>query len=264
VIILSTHEWTREHPLVKVQPDTLRTNMIAIETATDACSVAMVLGGQVTQRHELIPRQHSQRLMGMLEALYPGGDIRSAGVQAIVFGEGPGSFTGLRIAASAAQGLAFAADIPAVGISTLACQALTAVRQGLVSEDSVILSLIDARIDQTYYALFAVVDGLPLSLVGPGVCAPEQLPSDQIVTAAAGRTITTVGSGASMAKRFPGALPLDVNQGAVELLPEARDLLPLAQAVINRGEVLRAEQVAPSYVQETIGWKKLSEQGKAS
>jgi len=238
--------------------------MLAIDTATDACSVALVLEGNVRQIHERIPRQHSQRLMGMLEELYPGGDLRKAEVEAIVYGEGPGSFTGLRIAASAAQGLAFAADIPALGVSTLACQALTAHRHGLLPDGCVALSLIDARINQTYFALYEFVDGLPQCRLRAGVSAPEAIPVAEICEAAGGASLVAVGNGAAFAERFPQSLSLDTNAALIDLVPEAMDLLPLAQRKFERGERQRPEQVAPSYVQETIGWKKLSEQGKQS
>ena len=96
------------------------TGILAIDTATDACSVAAFVDGQIRELHEVIPRQHSQRLFGMLRELLPSGDLRSQGIGAIAYGCGPGSFTGLRIAASAVQGLAYANELPAVSISSLA------------------------------------------------------------------------------------------------------------------------------------------------
>jgi tRNA threonylcarbamoyladenosine biosynthesis protein TsaB len=143
--------------------------ILAIETATDACSVALYCDGEYFQRHEVIPRQHSQRLFGMLRELLPDGDLRKYGVSAIAYGCGPGSFTGLRIAASAVQGLAFAHSLPAIAISTLTSQAQTALRLGAVAADATVLSLLDAKINEVYYATYDYSDGLAVLREGPGV-----------------------------------------------------------------------------------------------
>jgi tRNA threonylcarbamoyladenosine biosynthesis protein TsaB len=108
------------------------TAILAIETATDACSVALYRDGHYSQRHEVLPRQHNQRLFSMLGELLPAGSLRDQGIDALAYGCGPGSFTGLRIAASAVQGLAFASNLPALPVSTLACQVATALRQGSI------------------------------------------------------------------------------------------------------------------------------------
>lgn len=241
---------------------TLTRNILAIETATDACSVALSSNGVVTDIHEVIPRQHSQRLLGMLDELVPGGDLRAAGVEAIAYGEGPGSFTGLRVAASAAQGLAFAAELPAVGVSTLAAQTATAGREALVEDGAVILSLIDARISQTYYALYRCDNGTPICLAGPGICAPGDLPVIELRQAAGGAPVYAVGSGAIFSEQFPPGLDLVVSAATTGLLPHARDLLPLAQVALESDDVQTPEQISPTYVQDRISWKKLSQQGK--
>ena len=97
------------------------TGILAIETATDACSVAVFIDETLHERHQIAPQQHSQLLFGMLRELLPSGDLRAHGIDAIAYGCGPGSFTGLRIAASAVQGLAYANEMPAIAISSLAC-----------------------------------------------------------------------------------------------------------------------------------------------
>ena len=240
----------------------LTRNILAIETATDACSVALSNSGIVSDIHEVIPRQHSQRLLGMLDELVPGGDLRAAGVEAIAYGEGPGSFTGLRVAASAAQGLAFAAELPAVGVSTLAAQAATSRREALVEDSAVILSLIDARISQTYYALYRCDNGTPICLAGPGICAPGDLPVIELRQVAGDVPVYAVGSGAVFADQFPSGLDLVVSAAMTGVLPHALDLLPLAQIALESGDVQVPEQISPTYVQDRIGWKKLSQQGK--
>ena len=112
------------------------TGILAIDAATEACSVALYRDGEYRQCYERIPRQHSQRLFGMLRELLPSGNLRDQGIDAIAYGAGPGSFTGLRIATSAVQGLAYTNELPAVAMSTLACQAQTALRLGLAIDPS--------------------------------------------------------------------------------------------------------------------------------
>ena len=104
------------------------TGILAIETATDACSVAVFVDGEISERYAIAPRQHSQLLFDMLEELLPGGNLADSGIQAIAYGSGPGSFTGLRIAASAVQGLAYSCDLPAIAVSTLTVLAQSAWR----------------------------------------------------------------------------------------------------------------------------------------
>lgn len=232
-------------------------NILAIDTSTDACSVALYVQGQYTHRHEVIPRGHSGRLMPMLQEILPSGDLRAAGVDAIAYGVGPGSFTGLRIAASAVQGLAFANHIPAIPISTLACQAQTALREGLVNSGDRVLSTLDARINEIYWSVFRFEKDLARLEVGPEVCDPSELVVDPAM-----RLLQAIGGGL----KYEEALPVDIRDrlGLVisDILPNAVDLVLLAIEKLNRGEVQSAKEVSPIYVRDEISWKKIAEQGK--
>lgn len=232
------------------------TGILAIETATDACSVAVFVDGHYRERYEVAPRQHSQLLFGMLRELLPGGNLRAHGIEAIAYGCGPGSFTGLRIVASAVQGLAYAHKLPSVAVSTLACQVHTALRLGEVDTRSTVLSLIDARINEVYSALYVFDRGLPVLQHGPGACAPAELslPHHEALSA--------VGSGCRYLDDFPADLRATVDSCAGELCPAARDLVPLALEKIRLGDTQLPQQVQPIYVRDEISWKKLSEQGK--
>ena len=234
------------------------TNLLAIDTATDACSVALLHAGEVTERYEVVPRRHNQRLQSMLQELLGQGDLRGLGIEAIAYGAGPGSFTGLRIAAAAVQGLAFSNSLPAVPVSTLAAQALTAARLGHVEMTQPVLSLIDARIGEVYWAVFEFVDGLPTMTQGPGVSRPAEIPD-----LAAGTPLAAVGDGCALVTDMPSGLQERIAIAAPELLPAARDILPLAQRGLDAGHAQRAQDVAPVYVRDEISWKKLAEQGKA-
>ncbi|MFV8816365.1 tRNA (adenosine(37)-N6)-threonylcarbamoyltransferase complex dimerization subunit type 1 TsaB [Haliea sp. E17] len=231
--------------------------ILAIETATDACSVALWRDGAVTECHEVIPRQHSQRLFSMLAELLPGGNLRDAGVEAIAYGAGPGSFTGLRVAASAVQGLCFAAALPAIPVSTLACQVQSALREGLVEEGQLVASLIDARINEIYGAVYRIEGGLPQEVVPAQACAPQYFQPD----ASAG-PVTVIGSGARFLEAFSPDFRQRIAQVEESVLPHSGDLLPLALAIAATGGLQNAMQVQPVYVRDEISWKKISEQGK--
>lgn len=234
------------------------TGILAIDTATDACSVAVYVDGQYRQRHEVIPRQHSGRLFGMLQELLPSGDLRAHGIEAIAYGCGPGSFTGLRIAASAVQGLAYAAGLPAIAVSSLACQVQTALRTGEVNAGDTVLSTIDARINEVYGAVYSFEQDLPVLQQGPWACAPAEIPPVRA------ESLRAVGSGCQFLDQFPAALTAILRSGEEQLLPEARDLVPLALEKLRRGDTQTPQQVQPVYVRDEISWKKLSEQGKQS
>ena len=234
------------------------TGILAIDTATDACSVAVHAAGETREIYEIIPREHSRRLFGMLQSLLPSGRLRDQGIAAIAYSCGPGSFTGLRICASAVQGLAYTNELPAIAISTLALQAQTALRLGHVAAGDVVLSAIDARINEVYYAVFHFEEGLAVMLDGPVACAPAAVTVDAGV-----QHLQGVGSGCRFADGFPAELRSRLQAVHPDLLPAAQDLLPLAQAAYARGERQQPQQVQPLYVRDEISWKKLSEQGKA-
>ncbi len=139
------------------------TGILAIETASEACSVAVFVDGQIRECFAVAPRQHSQQLFTMLEDLLPGGNLANWGIKAIAYGCGPGSFTGLRIAASAVQGLAYSCNLPAIALPTLAVLAQSALRRGDVGPGDTVLCTIDARINEVYSAVYAYDENLPPS-----------------------------------------------------------------------------------------------------
>ncbi len=233
------------------------TNILAIETSTDACSVALYSDGNYSEIYEIIPRQHSQRLFSMLRELLPTGNLRDQGIEAITYACGPGSFTGLRIAASAVQGLAFANELPALPISTLACLAQTALREAVAAADNRVLCMLDARINEVYWALYDYREGLAVALEGPHVCAPQD-----VVFAQTPKKLLGVGGGFNYSQQLPEALQSALIHTSLDLLPRARDLIPLALADFERGQWQKPAEVMPVYVREEVSWKKISEQGK--
>lgn len=230
------------------------TGILALETATDACSVAVYRDGRIDERHVLAPRLHSQLVFTMLAELLPAGGLAAQGIDVVAYGSGPGSFTGLRIAASTAQGLAYSSGLPAIPVSTLAVMAQGALRQGAVSNGDDVLCTLDARINEIYAAVFAYEDGLAVVREGPWACPPADL------LPAGTRPLCAVGNGCAFLEQFPGALRARIQTVLPAILPAARDIIPLALASWSRGETQSARSIQPVYVRDEISWKKLADQ----
>jgi tRNA threonylcarbamoyladenosine biosynthesis protein TsaB len=232
------------------------TGILAIETATDICSIAVSIDGQIRECYEVAPRQHNQLLFSMLEELLPGGTLKKQGIEFIAYGSGPGSFTGLRIAASAVQGLAYSCGLPVVAVPTLAVLAQNALRCGEVSANDNVLCILDARINEVYSAVYQYEDELALLREGPWACAPANLVLDKP------GPLTAVGDGHHFLEQFPEALRVTVVATLIDIVPMARDIIPLALAKFQNGEIQSPGQVQPVYVRDEISWKKLAQQGK--
>ena len=124
-------------------------NILALDTATERCSVALLLGERVIERSVETPRGHADLILPMVEAVLKEGAVELRAVDAIAYGRGPGAFTGVRIAVGVAQGLAFGAGVPTIGVSDLAAVAFQA---GAPCED--VLVCMDARMNEVYWACF--------------------------------------------------------------------------------------------------------------
>ncbi|MFT7288581.1 MAG: tRNA threonylcarbamoyladenosine biosynthesis protein TsaB [Halieaceae bacterium] len=241
----------------------LLNRILAIDTATEALSLAFQDGPRLCSLHRIIPRQHQQQLFPLLAELLDGRSPAELGLDAVAFGSGPGSFTGLRIAASAAQGLGYSLQVPVLGISTLETQARTLLRREALDEPCVLLSTIDARIGQVY-AAFYHFDGARLSaLSAPRVCAPEALSIPEAVQALHYLPLLGLGTGYGQRSAMPVTLG-DIDACWPELLPEAQDMLEPASAALDSGLLTPATQALPDYVQQRIGWKTLAEQGRSA
>ncbi|MGB1311163.1 MAG: tRNA (adenosine(37)-N6)-threonylcarbamoyltransferase complex dimerization subunit type 1 TsaB, partial [Leucothrix sp.] len=135
--------------------------ILAIETATEACSAALYHDGGIISRYELAPRKHTQLILPMMDSLLAEAGLSKQALDAIAFGRGPGAFTGLRIAVGVTQGLALALDRPVIPISSLAAMAQQ-VLDATVDLASAMLDYIpaiDARMGEVYWARYKNVDG---------------------------------------------------------------------------------------------------------
>ena len=125
--------------------------LLAIDTATEACSAALYIDGHITEHYELAPREHTKLLLPMIDSLMTEANIDAQDLDALAFGRGPGSFTGVRIATGVIQGIAFAADLPVVPVSTLAAIAQDCIEK---TENDCVFTAVDARMDEIYWAVY--------------------------------------------------------------------------------------------------------------
>ncbi|MCG9714275.1 tRNA (adenosine(37)-N6)-threonylcarbamoyltransferase complex dimerization subunit type 1 TsaB [Shewanella insulae] len=222
-------------------------SLLALDTCTEFCSVALQYQGQVFAREADAPREHSQRLLPMVQEVLQEAGIELSQVDVIAYGRGPGSFTGIRICTSMTQGLALGQDLPVVGISTLGAMAQAAIKLKGATQ---VAAAIDARMGEIYYGEYRSVDGLA-SLVGEErVCAPEEL-SSQL---AFDTPLAACGTGFDA---YPALLAEQMSLVEEAKFPLARFMLPLAEAAVKAGLATEVDQLQPVYLRDTVTWKKL-------
>ncbi|RTE65883.1 tRNA (adenosine(37)-N6)-threonylcarbamoyltransferase complex dimerization subunit type 1 TsaB [Amphritea opalescens] len=227
--------------------------ILALDTSTDACSVALSIDGEIQEDFRIIPRQHTRQLLPMVDEMLTAAGLKVTQLDAIAFGRGPGSFAGIRIATGAAQGLAFAAELPVIPVSTLAAIALNAAREYNVDR---IISTLDARMNELYSCAYQMRDGLPVALVNETVSAPGSiiLPDGERWFAA--------GKGWVYLDNMSAEVQQAVGTPVLDIYPSAGVMCELALEAFDRGEGISAELAQPVYLRDTISWKKISEQKK--
>ncbi|WP_266157681.1 tRNA (adenosine(37)-N6)-threonylcarbamoyltransferase complex dimerization subunit type 1 TsaB [Dyella silvatica] len=217
-------------------------NLLAIETATEACSVALIHGDQVIARSELAPRRHAELVLPMADAL-----LAEAGL-------GRHAFTGVRLGVSLAQGMALALDLPVITISSLAALALEA-----PDDDAAILAVIDARMGEIYAASYRRDDnGGLIALDTERVCSAEAL---TLPDAAAWQV---VGSGwATYAEVIRTRLTGSLREADGVRYPQARHIAELAAREFKAGRAQAPELALPVYLRDKVALT-LMEQGRGT
>lgn len=216
--------------------------LLALETCTEACSVALVNDGLVHERYELAPRRHAELVLPWVESLLAENALARSALEAIAVGRGPGAFTGVRLGISLAQGLALALERPLIGISTLAALAM---RAG-ADEGARVLAAIDARMGEVYWCSYQIRDGEPVALGDEQVGTPQSVRIE-------GEGWHGVGSGFAAEK---SALPKYLYEQLASVdalaLPHAADIARLAVRAHARGQALPPEQVEPAYLRNNV------------
>ena len=228
-------------------------NILALDTSTENCSAALSINGEVLVREFVSPREHTKRILPMVDSLLSEAGIKLTDLDALAFGRGPGSFTGVRIGTGIAQGLAFGADLPMLPVSTLAIMAQGAHRLHNATD---VLPAIDARMGEIYFAQYQLNDAGIMTLIG----------NEMVITAAElvanfnqpEREFYTLGTGwETYAEQLAG---LNVSQlTACEGIqfPISHDMLAIAAADFANGKAVAVEDAMPVYVRDTVTWKKL-------
>ncbi|WP_064602649.1 tRNA (adenosine(37)-N6)-threonylcarbamoyltransferase complex dimerization subunit type 1 TsaB [Photobacterium sp. J15] len=230
----------------------MSTKILAVDTATENCSVALLVGDEVISRCEYAPREHTTKILPMVDTVLAEGGLKLKQLDALAFGRGPGSFTGVRIGIGIAQGLAFGADLPMLGVSTLAAMAQGTYRTHQAEQ---VLTAIDARMGEVYWGQYQrKADGDWQVIGGEQVIQPESLVS-QFEATDSGLWLTA-GTGWESYAEPLAQLKVKMEKGTV-LYPDSQDMVHLAKYAFARGEMVEAEQASPVYLRDTVTWKKL-------
>jgi len=215
--------------------------LLAFETATEACSVALWVDGAVLERFEIAPRRHAELCLPWAGQLLAQAGIGKSQLDAIAVGRGPGAFTGVRLAIAIAQGIALALDRPIVPVSTLAALAMQAKGQR-------VLASIDARMGEVYAAHFELGDGDAMALDSERVVAPDAV---QLLDA----SFDWHGVGTGFAA-LDGVLRMRLADRLLAVdataLPHAADVARLAAKACERGEAIAADQAEPAYLRNNV------------
>lgn len=219
--------------------------LLALDTSTDACSAAVYTDGAVHERFELAPRRHARLILPMAHELLRASGLTLSDLDALAFGAGPGSFTGVRIASAVVQGLALGARLPVIAVSSLAAV-------GQAASDAQrrpgIAVALDARMGEVYFALYRRGDRGWVRLEGEErVCAPDAVPAPAVGEWFGAGTGWRV-YGAALSKRLsPTVVAVDA-----EIYPRAAQIVRLAAHRFEHGRELTPAQAVPNYVRDSV------------
>lgn len=227
--------------------------LLALETSTENCSVALLNEDKITFKSELAPQHHAEIIIPMIDALLKESSLTKNDLDGIVLSQGPGSFTGVRIAASTAQGLALGLDKQVALVTSLEALAIEALANSKTPD--YVVSSIDARMGEVYLAVFKCVNNSLELLDEERVLKPEDavtlikslLKSDNYLLA---------GSGIAVLQKQG----FDVNAKVSADFPQAQFILKKGKELFEEGKTVDASQALPLYVRNEVTWKKVSEQ----
>ncbi len=222
-------------------------NLLAIDTSTDFCSVAACRGETLFSRHEPAGQRQAEMILGMVDAVLAGAGLEIAQIEGIAYGAGPGSFTGLRIAAGVTQGLALARRVGVVGIGTLLALAEEAAAE---TAGGRIISCLDAHMGEVYHAAYRRAGAGWEEVSAPGLYKPEAVP------VMAGGEWTGCGDGfAAYRERLAARLGGCVSAVRSGTGPTARAVLRLAMPRFAAGEAMDAAAAVPVYLRDKVALK---------
>ncbi len=224
--------------------------ILSLDTSTEACSVALKLDDEVLENFQLQPRKHTQLLLPMVEEILAEAGVKLQQLDAIAFANGPGSFTGLRIATGVTQGLAFGADLPVIPVTTLETMAFTLFRERFAHY---IISSLDARMGEVYWAAYHWNGNGFDCIAQPEVIAPDQV---SLINPIADADWVGAGNGWQLLDQFSPVMQSLVQQTYSDLLPQAGDIARLAELYWQQGKTVSAEEAIPVYLRDNVAFKK--------
>jgi tRNA threonylcarbamoyladenosine biosynthesis protein TsaB len=213
--------------------------IIAIETSSEVASAALLHGDQLIARDTTGVQTHSQSILPMVQSLLAQAGITLAQCDAVAFGAGPGSFTGVRTACGIAQGLAFGLDLPVLAIVTLQAMA-QACREAAGASD--VLAVLDARMGEVYWAQYRYTDRW-VTVTAPTLSAPSAVVAQGAVTAC-GNGLTAYAEAFAAHSFAAGARP--------DLMPHASQIAHLARVELAQGMAVAARDAQPIYLRNKI------------
>ncbi len=218
-------------------------NLLAIDTSTDFCSIAASRGESLFSRHEPAGRRQAEMILGMVDAVLAEAGLEIAQIEGIAYGAGPGSFTGLRIAAGVTQGLALARRVGVVGVGTLLALAEEAAGERIIS-------CLDAHMGEVYHAAYRRAGARWEEVSAPGLYKPEAVP------VVPGADWTGCGDGfAAYRERLAARLGGCVSAVRSGTEPTARAVLRLATPRFAAGEAMDAAAAVPVYLRDKVALK---------
>lgn len=232
-------------------------NILALDTSTENCSAALSINGEILVREFESPREHTKRILPMVDSLLAEAGIKLTDLDALAFGRGPGSFTGVRIGTGIAQGLAFGADLPMLPISTLAAMAQGANRLHNATD---VLPAIDARMGEIYVAQYKLNAAGVMTLVDKEMV----ITADMLVANfnKPDQAFYTLGTGwATYAEQLAALNVASLTACEGIQFPTSHDMLAIAAADFANGKAVAVEDAMPVYVRDTVTWKKLPGRG---
>ena len=235
-------------------------NYLAIDASTEACSVALQVNGKLYSRYDLCPQSHSLQLLPMVDEVLTQAGIKLSQCDGLIFGRGPGSFTGVRIGVGVAQGLAFSANLPVFGVSSLQAMAQLAFIKGKIQgkvkgKSTGVIAAIDARMGEVYNGYFVLDDNnIMQPQCNEAVTAPEQLA--QHLSSVVNKPEYGVGSAWDAYNEKLSSLKSNAGSPDV-LFPSAEAMLAIGVISLQQGKGVAAENAQPVYVRDTVSWKKL-------
>lgn len=228
--------------------------ILAIDTATENCSAALLHNGQYYQESELAPQQHTKLILPMIDKLLKTAKITKKELNYIAYGHGPGSFTGVRIAASCALGMALGLDVKVQGVSNLKAMALKAF-EVTNDKDAVYVSSIDARMAEVYLGIYKISNyGALVPLIDETVL-PHEVAAQKINEITDGYPLV-VGSGTGC--KLLKSLNLSDFSKIVVDFPDALSIIKIAS--IHECDFVDANDAQPVYIRNEVTWKKISQQ----